>query len=81
MALRSTSVRIGPIASQSSTCIPAVTRDAASSQKTWKLASSTLPRMTTRSAAACRPTYSSPTSYWSEKKYGSRSFGTSASVA
>jgi len=34
------------------------------------------PRKTTRSQLRAKPEYSIPTSYWSEKKYGRRSYGT-----
>ena len=43
------------------------------SQKAMKVPASSLPRITTSSSTAPRPTYSMPRSYWSEKKYGRRS--------
>ena len=72
LARVSTSSRIGPIASQSLTCIPALSVPSPAIQNAWNFSSSSEPRISSSSSGAWWPTYSRPRSYWSEKKYGSR---------
>ena len=63
---------IGPVTSQTFTFMPAVTRPS-DIQKAMNSRSSTLPRQTTVSPGPASPEYSMPRSYWSVKKYGTRS--------
>src|SRR5829696_5168725 len=65
---------IGSATSQTLTFMPAMTRSS-NIQKATNSRSAGSPRTTTRSQPRAKPEYSMPTSYWSEKKYGRRSYG------
>ena len=62
------------VTSQTLTFMPATTRSPAS-QKAMNSRVAGSPRKTTRSQSRAKPAYSMPTSYWSEKKYGSAVVG------